>query len=517
MALPSKLPGTTTGHRTLLAAAAVGILGTAVSAIGSGTASLWGDEAASLLSARRSLPSLLAMVQNVDAVHGTYYLGLHFWILLAGTSPTALRFPSAVAIGAAAAGLVLVGARLRGLRYGILAGLLGAALPRMTDIGSEARSFAFSALIAVALTLLAVLALQRPRPRRRIWVAYGVLLALGIYVFLYLALIAISHLVVILLTRRDLLRDWSWSFVAALAAALPVVILAISERGQISYLETRQLYDITALFIFPWFENPVVAAVSWPLLLAGAGIAVREWRRGARSTSTPTTVATGGLLPVAWLLIPPGLLLAASVVVAVFTPRYLAMSAPAVALLVAIPLDALVTVGYRSSGGPRRLAAPAAWLVLAGLLAVTAPTWAEQRTPFAKNNSDWAQISAELGRLAQPGDAVAFDDATRPSRRPRLALRTYPAGFSGLVDVTLKTPYPLAPSWYDETYTLAEAHALGRLNAVTRIWLVEYAEPGVVDRDGVTTLTAMGFHRSRSVSTHRSEILEYVRAAPSAE
>jgi mannosyltransferase len=87
-----------TGAVALIAAAAA-----LVSLTGSWIPSLWGDEAASIMSATRSLPSLFRMVGTVDAVHGAYYLGLHFWVNLFGASPFSVRLPSALAVGAARA------------------------------------------------------------------------------------------------------------------------------------------------------------------------------------------------------------------------------------------------------------------------------------------------------------------------------------------------------------------------------------------------------------------------------
>jgi mannosyltransferase len=495
-------------NRHIVVAVALGILAVAVSATGSGTASLWGDEAASLLSAQRSLGSLAMMSQHVDAVHALYYLGLHFWIQLVGTSPFALRFPSAVAIGLAVTGLVVLGQRLRGLRLGILAGVIAMALPRLTDVGSEARSYAFTAAIAVGLTLLFTIQLQASAPRRRLWVAYGALLAFGTLLFLWVALIAAAHLLVLLLVRRPLLRTALVSCGAAMVAASPVLLFAVLERDQIAYLGSRQAFDVTAILVTPWFENPAVAIAVWPLVAAGAVLSVRELLMGRRGSAVPNPRARVAILPLAWMLVPTVALIAGSAVVAVFTPRYLAMCAPAVALLAAAPLDALLARSVRL----RRLAPGAlAGVALLTVLALIAPVWASQRTPYAKNSSDWAEISAEMSVLARPGDAVAFDDVVRPSRRPRLALHAYPSGFVGLRDITLKAPFTASSTWYDQTYTIGEARELGRLDAVSRVWVVEYALPGATDDADVAALKLAGFHPASVVRLHRSAIIEFVR------
>jgi mannosyltransferase len=472
--------------------------------IGSATPSLWGDEAASVLSAERSIPSLLEMVQRVDAVHGLYYLGLHFWILLAGSSPFAVRAPSAVAIGLCVAGVVVLGSMLRGVRFGVLAGLLCAVLPRLTDIGSEARSYAFAAALATWLTVVLALALRVNGPRTRVWVAYGVLLALGTWLFLYLPMIALGHAVVLLMqpTRVRLVRNWAIAVGAAIAAASPLLALAIAERGQIAYLASRDYRDPTSLFVAPFFENAAVAALGWALVAAGIVLSIRQWRTGWHRWHVPAPQAHAALVPVAWLLVPSIVLISSSTLIADYTPRYLAMCAPAAGLLMAVPLDVVATL-------PRLR-----WLSAVGVVvvvAVTAPTWAFQRSPYAKNQSDWANISLQVAAHARPGDAVVFDDSVRPSRKPRLALDTYPAGFHGLADPTLKTPFTSSPTWYDQVYTLREADALGRLDGISTLWLVEYATPTHTDSYGVSTLLAAGFRAATTLRTHRSAILEFTR------
>src|SRR6059058_2447370 len=75
-------------------ALAFGLAATVVAASGSWIPSLWGDEAATLMSARRPVGSLLSMLTHVDAVHGLYYLMMHAWTAVFGISAFALRFPS---------------------------------------------------------------------------------------------------------------------------------------------------------------------------------------------------------------------------------------------------------------------------------------------------------------------------------------------------------------------------------------------------------------------------------------
>lgn len=274
------------------AAIVTGLLGALISLTGSWIPSLWGDEAASELSASRSLPSLLAMLQHVDAVHGTYYLGLHLWVAAFGDTPFSLRLPSALAIGACVAAMVLIGTRIDSLRLGIVAGAICAVLPRVTYMGEEARSYAFSAAIAAWLTYLLVRIIQRSGRSRCLWILYGVLTAAGIYVFLYLALIAIGHLVLLLMTRRrrEFVIGWVVASGSALVAAAPLIVTGILERGQIAYLATRNDISFDTIAVTMWFGNATFAILAWLLVAGAIALYLRDWRRTGFPVRTSTPV-----------------------------------------------------------------------------------------------------------------------------------------------------------------------------------------------------------------------------------
>jgi len=131
-------------------AVAAGLVATILCAAFSWVPSLWGDEAATLLSAKRPLGSLFGMLLHVDAVHGVYYLFMHGWIRLAGESAFAMRLPSALAVGAAVTAVTLLAGRRGGVRAAVVAGVVACVLPRLTYAGEEARSYAFTAAAAAS-------------------------------------------------------------------------------------------------------------------------------------------------------------------------------------------------------------------------------------------------------------------------------------------------------------------------------------------------------------------------------
>ncbi|MCU1525015.1 MAG: hypothetical protein JWO18_1909 [Microbacteriaceae bacterium] len=484
----------------------LGAIGTTMSAIGSWIPSLWGDEAASLMSAERSLPSLFSMLGVVDAVHGTYYLGLHAWIGLVGTSPFAIRFPSAVATGLTVVAVTLIASRLSSRRVAVVAGIVCCILPRVTYMGAEARSYAFSAAIAAWLTYVLVQIISRQHPSRRWWIGYAALLAVGTYVFLYTVLLVVVHGLILLAVRtpKDIIRRWMVAVGVAVLAAAPVVVWAILERDQISYLDNTTQVTFTTLAVSLWFGNPEFAIVAWAFIAVAIVAAVRLWLRERTSAAPdesllPTRMPSLTLVGVAWLLIPTVILIAAHVAIPVFTARYLSYCAPAAAILIACGLGWL---GQRNR-----------WILLVGtaiVVGAAVPAYVSQRGPYSQNNSDWAEISSIVGAHAQQGDAIAFDETARPSRRPRLALHTYPDGFTKVRDVALNVPFTRNTTWHDSAYNIATAASLGRLDGVHRIWLVEYATPQHVDTYDVAQLRDLGFVVSAKYTTYRSVIYEYV-------
>ena len=504
-------------------ALAFGLVATAVSASGSWIPSLWGDEAASVMSARRPVGSLLMMLTHVDAVHGLYYLLMHAWTAVFGASPFALRFPSAVAVGLAVAAVTLIAGRLRGPTAAIVAGVVATVLPRLTYAGEEARSFAMTAAIASWLTLLFLWLIEKrgePGPgthvRRRLgWVAYAAMLGFGTTLFLYFGTIVVAHVALLLSTRasRSTVRAWMISAGAGLLVASPVALLAYFERHQIAYLGRQPLDELTLLYT-PWFSSAWIAAVAWALILLALWAAWRAWRQRTRTAPGTATALRDGepslaMVAATWLLLPTGLLVVVDLMWPMYTARYSTFAAPAAALLITEGLLVLARLAGR--GRPKRILAVLVVATVA-FVALCTPAYVSQRGPFSKNDSDWAEASAVVGHYAKPGDAVVFDGSASPSRRPRLAMHTYPAGFAAVTDPTLKVPFTANTTWYDSTYTIAHAAERGRFDGVRRVWLLENITGGRLDTWGVSDLTHLGFEPTGlKVQVHRTVVIEYTR------
>ncbi len=498
-------PGVASPRGPLLPAALLGLLGILVSALGSWQPSYWGDEAASVMSAERSLPSLFRMLGNVDAVHGTYYVILHFWIEAFGASEFSTRFPSAIAIGVATAGIYLLARRLTGTTVATISALVFVVLPRVTYMGAEARSTAMATAIAVWLTVLLVHIMRREAQgrlaRAGLWSGYAALLAAGIYMFLYVVLLVpVLALTAFLLSPRGpqrarMLRDWATATAAALMLALPVMLAGVNQREQIAFIGRRPEKSVLDAAVQQWFGNVPLAVVAW--LLIGAAVVTSYLLRGrlAASPATKKTLA----IALAWMLFPSGVLLFGThFVTPMYSLRYLSICTPAAALAVGIGIAWLK---------PRWAQASIVVLIVSLLL----PIYQAQRGEYGKNGgSDWRQAADIVRAGAQPGDAIVFDESVRPSRKPRLALHLYPSAFQGMRDVTLDRAYDTTGSLWDVTAPLASVGE--RLTGTSTVWVLQYkGSKEFTSGDDIRTLQQLGFTVTGSTTVNRTIIIELTR------
>ncbi|MBB2923955.1 glycosyltransferase family 39 protein [Cellulomonas cellasea] len=433
----------------------VGLGASVLGFLGSWVPSGWGDEAATLSAATRSWAGLGRFLENMDAVHGVYYGVLHLWLDVWGPSLLAARALSALGVGVMAAGVVVLGRALGGPRLGLLAGVVVAVLPRTTWLATEARSGALVAAVAVWATVLLVTAL-----RRRSWgwwAGYAVLVGFGVSLWVFLGLLVVAHGVTVLLARPG--RRALTGFVVAAAGggvlAAPVLLRSAAQSGQVSWIPGLGLRTVRGVVVDQAFGTDgllslPLAVVCWA---AVAWVLVRAVRAGRGAPGLSTVVVA---LP--WLVLPTLGVLAYSLVSSpMYTPKYLAFSVPALALLVGEALTSL-----------RTRAQVVGALVLVALLAV--PSYVTERRTAGKDTSDWAPAVRFLAGSARDGDAVVFTEMLGVSSSARAIAVTYPAAFAGLDDPTrLQTAEAQGELW-DGSSTVEDAR--DALLTAPRVWLV---------------------------------------------
>ncbi|OBI58515.1 glycosyltransferase family 39 protein [Mycobacterium sp. E796] len=442
----------------------VGLLAAAISLAGAARPSFWYDEAATIsASYSRSLGQLWQMLGNVDAVHGLYYLLMHGWFQVFPHTEFWSRAPSGLAVGGAAAGVVVLGGQFSSRTVAVASGVLCGVLPRTTWAGVEARPYALSMMAAVWITVLLVVAARRNGAWS--WLSYGVALAASILLDAYLALLVLAHLVYIAAfarTRKVLLRFVITSAVAVGVLA-PFLAAVARQSPQIKWVPTIGHRTIEDVVIQQYFERSPPFAVLSALVMAAA---IVLWLSGsvrlARGDRQLLTIA------VAWLAIPTALIVLFSALAhPIYTPRYLAFTAPAMALILGV-CTAAVT------------ARPWAAAALVALFAVAAvPNYVRaQHNPYAKYGMDYSQVADLITAKAAPGDCLLVNDTVTfmpAPMRPLMAAR--PDAYRKLVDLTLWQRATDRRDVFD-TNLIPEVVAKP-LSQCRVVWIITQADPAV--------------------------------------
>ncbi|POH64074.1 hypothetical protein C3B61_13395 [Cryobacterium zongtaii] len=511
-----RIPVRSSGRDALL----VGLFGTLLTLAWSWQPSLWFDEAATVSATMRSWPELGRMLVSIDAVHGLYYAGMHLWLDLVGYSPFALRLPSAVCVGVAAALTVILVRSRAGRRAAILAGVAFCLLPRVTWMGAEGRSYALTAALAVALTLIFLAAWRRgPAPRRiRVlwWTLYGAVAVVSTVTFIYLAFLVGAHGLTALWTvwagrrrnraARASLFGWIVASLAAGALLVPFALAVVGQSGQVSWIAPISWGSWNGVFVTQWFYlNRPFAVAGWALMVVGVVALVVAARRtratgfavSQEQSRNPSLLA----IAVPWLVVPTlGVIVASAMATPLYSPRYLTFSAPAVAILIGVALDLL-----------RRR-----WLIVTALVALAglaAPQFVAQRQPEAKQNSSWSEVADLISteRAARPDDTAAIiygPVRQHPAATTRVIAYSYPDAFEGLIDVKLKTPAAQTGGLWETRYPLDAV--TDRFDGVDAVWLVTSDKQDW--RPSVTAkLGTLGYALDEEWGLTGVNVLRYVR------
>lgn len=474
----------TAAARAFRAPLLVGLLGLTISLVGIGTPSIWYDEAATVTAVTRSWPELWAMLGNVDAVHAVYYFLIHALVDIFGYSPTVMRAPSAVAVGVAATLTVVLARQFERDGAAVLAGVVFCLLPRTTWMGTEARSYAMTAALAVLLTIVFVRAVRSGGPRA--WVLYSLVAATSVLVFVYLALIVIAHGVTLawwwLATHRDasvdavtVVRRWFVGSVAAAALLAPFVFVVISQTGQVHWIDPLSWTSWREVFQTQWFQySPAYAVAGWVLIIFGIATRLRR-----RFSGLPQMLV---ILPA--IVVPTAVLLVATAVYTpLYTPRYVTMCLPFAAIAIGAGIAALrgrVVIGA----------------VIASVVILAIPPIIEQRAVEAKQESSWKEVAAFIGteRAADVGETTAIIYGAvkhHPTATSRVIAYSYPDSFVGTIDVTLDTPAARTAQLWETRHPLDEV--LDRLSGADVAYLITSTTR---DERPVTTeaLAGIGWH-----------------------
>jgi mannosyltransferase len=418
---------------------AIAVLACVISSAWAGRPSLWFDEGATIsASANRTVPELWRTVTHIDAVHGLYYLVMHGWFALFPPTEFWSRVPSCVAIGVAAAGVTVFTKLFTGRATAVCAGVVFAILPRTTWAGMEARSYAFAVAAAIWLTVLFVTAVRRNKAR--LWLCYVPALMVSVLLSLNLLLLVPVHAAMLpwLTTkksRKSPVRRWVLSSSVALAIMWPFVAFAHGQVRQVDWIDPISWHYAFDVIQRQYFDHSVPFAILSAALVVGA-IAARL--TGLRAPMDETR----GLLIMcaAWIVIPTALLVGYSAIgEPVYYPRYLILTTPAMAVILAVCIVAVARKPW-----------PIAGVVLLFAVAAVPDYLFTQRWPYAKEGWDYSQVADVISAHATPGDCLMVDNTVSWKPGPvRALLASRPAAFRSLIDVGRGVYGPKVGSLWD--------------------------------------------------------------------
>jgi mannosyltransferase len=463
---------------TLLDPWVIAVLAAAISAGWAGRPSLWFDEGATIsASASRTLPELWKLLGHIDAVHGLYYLLMHGWFAIFPPTEFWSRVPSCLAIGAAAAGVVVFTRQFAlqvsggsGRATAVCAGIVFAILPRITWAGIEARPYAFEAAVAVWLTVLLVAAARRNRPR--LWLLYALVLMLSILVSINLVLLVPVHAAMLPLlapkkSRKAPAMWWAVTSAIAVAAMTPFMLFAHGQVWQVNWIAALNRNLFLDVVHRQYFDHSVPFAILAGVIVVAATV--------ARLAGVPRP---GGdtrrllLACAAWIIIPTAVVLIYSVIAEpMYYPRYLILTAPAAAVVLAVCIVTLARKPWPIAG------------VLVLCAAAAFPNYLfTQRGPYAKEGWDYSQVADLISSHATPGDCLLVDNSVVWKPGPiRALLATRPAAFRSLIDVERGFYGPKVGALWDGHVAVWLTTA--KINKCPTLWTITNRDKSLPDHE----------------------------------
>jgi mannosyltransferase len=482
-----------------------------INVVGLGGPSLWRDEAYTKDAISRSITHIFDLLGHNDAVHGAYYVIIHFYSEVAGTSDFALRFPSVCAMAVATgftAAIARRATRLAGLAgwwpdvTAIVAGLVFTTSPYMTYYAQMVRPYAFVTMCATIASYLLLRAYADGGWRW--WTLYGVAVAFTGLFNTFGLLIIPAHALTLLAAGAGAAgagvagagtagagvagQSWvrrvalPWLVAAALAVVVlgPLLLLSYKERGQISWLTKPDRATLEAL-VRDFAGSRVLVLPVGLLALGGVAAGIFDGRFFGRLLGGRLSEGLGGggrrLTPAAialpWLVVPPVVLIAVSMVKPVYNMRYVEYCLPALAILVAAGLVGLArllielltgSTALRPAAILRAATAVSAVVVVVIAVLLVSPQHAIRQSSARPDNLRLAsQIVAANER---PGDIVFYIPVDM-----HVLGTGYPAPFLKLRDIALAKS-PIQSGTLTGTEISSPAELASRFTDVTRVWVV---------------------------------------------
>ncbi|HTW02830.1 MAG TPA: glycosyltransferase family 39 protein [Streptosporangiaceae bacterium] len=368
------------------------------------------DEIVTRYASTLSLGQLAHLLEHTDIYHGFYYVVIHPWVAIFGTTPSAIRVPSVIAMTVATGLMVHIARRLSGSTWaGLFAGLIMALTPEISFYAQTAREYATIVAVVLCATLALVRALEAEaadQGDRWRWVLYGALITLCGYLNELTLMVLAAHMATVLLARPGRRAFKHWFIAGAIGAflVLPVVVGSIHQDSAASWITRPHLHDIEILF-HDYFGSITWVAVCLFICAVAAVLPDGRpawWRRA--EISLPSVGAP-------LLVLPAGLLILESVIGhPLYVDRYVLYGETGAALLAGGGLYRIGSwLADRAGGRVDRRAVLAVTGVIACLAVLVFQLTPQHRarTPLTRQ-FDYGDPAFYIGAHARPGDGVLY-------------------------------------------------------------------------------------------------------------
>lgn len=386
-------PGSRSRLAFVLSFAFLLALATALRMLDLGTRSLWLDEAASSMLARTDLRTFVIALFRRQSNMALYYLVLRGWIHF-GSSEAVLRLPSVIFGAAAVVVMYKLTQTMSDPRTAWIASFLMTVNVFHLQYSQEARGYS----LVVFLALLSCFCFIRllASATRGMQGAYIVTSVLMVYAHVFGVWILLAQWLAAVILRRDLRNPLTLnaSVISALASPLVFILLFVSDRSQLSWMNRGSASSLYGAFLN--FSGDGKAAT--PLLVLYAVLLLVSVRSHLSALKSPLTGAGVAYVFVwIWLLLPPLIAGIISACVPILQSRYLIVCLPAFLFLVA---DGLAQIRAKTIF-------VTALLAISGFSFVGLHSYYQARVDL--NHSDnWRDATAYCLSQSRPGDGVLF-------------------------------------------------------------------------------------------------------------
>lgn len=365
----------------------------------------WIDEAASWQFARLSCVNFWKVMWQFEGNGVFYYLLLHLWLYL-GDSEWMIRSLSVLFGVATIPTVYVLGTHLFSRNVGLISAALIAVHAFHIRYSQEARTYSLLVFLLVLSTYFFCCGATSPC-KKNYWMAYILASVLAIYSHIFAIFVLLTQWMSLDFAQlRRISLSTILEMIGALALLLApmVAFILLQSKGQIDWIKPPTFES------FFNFSRLLTGNKGDTLLIAYIVFCILAWLPLPKPDSM--TVVTDDKkwhlkLVTLWLIFPIAMMLGASLIKPIFTPRYVLMCVPALVLLAGYGITKLSQIFPRSN-----LLLP---VVLTLLVSLSTSGFHEfYRQPRSSENTHRSVVQYVLARQ-QPRDGVFFHIAAAHS------------------------------------------------------------------------------------------------------